>query len=108
MDPFLKFGGMSIDTFSSVNHYNENQRRCSLHRNERSAARGQTVRDLVQGSGSLPDVPDGPGPRARTVRTCARAAEFTGGAWISLLGGTPSGRRDPRCCIGSASRPRLL
>jgi hypothetical protein len=60
MDPFLKFGGMFVDTFSRANHYNENRRRCSLHRHGRSAARGQMVRDLAQGSGSLPNVPDGP------------------------------------------------
>jgi hypothetical protein len=47
-------------------------------------------------------------PDGRTVRACAGAAEVTGGAWISLLGGTPSGRRDPRCCLGSTGRPRLL
>jgi hypothetical protein len=44
----------------------------------------------------------------RTVRACAGAAEFTGGAWISLSGGTPSGRRELRCCLGSAGRPKLL
>jgi hypothetical protein len=42
-----------------ANHCAENQRQCSLHRRERSAARGQTVHDLAQGSGSLPDEPDG-------------------------------------------------
>jgi hypothetical protein len=31
-----------------------------MHRRRRSAARGRTVRDLEQGSGSLPDEPDGP------------------------------------------------
>jgi hypothetical protein len=36
------------------------------------------------------------------------AAKVAGGAWISLPGGTPSGRRDPRGCLGSAGRPRLL
>jgi hypothetical protein len=41
-------------------------------------------------------------------RACAGAAKVADGAWISLPGGTPSGRRDPRCCLGSASRPRLL
>jgi hypothetical protein len=30
------------------------------------------------------------------------------GAWISLPGGTPSGKRDPRGCLGSVDRPRLL
>jgi hypothetical protein len=42
-----------------ANHYVENQRRCSLHRRRRSAARGRTIRDLAQGSGFLPDGPDG-------------------------------------------------
>jgi hypothetical protein len=40
-------------------------------------------------------------PDGRTVRAYAEAAEVTGGAWISLPGGTPSGRRDPRWCLGS-------
>jgi hypothetical protein len=43
-----------------ANHYVENLRRCSLHRRGRSAVRGRTVRDLAQGSGSLPDGPNGP------------------------------------------------
>jgi hypothetical protein len=29
------------------------------------------------------------------------AAKVAGGTWISLPGGTPSGRRDPRSCLGS-------
>jgi hypothetical protein len=37
----------------------------------------------------------------QTVRACAGAAKVVGGAWISLPGGTPSGRKDPRCCLGS-------
>jgi hypothetical protein len=45
---------------SSANHCVENRLRCSLHRRGRSAARGRTVRDLAQGSGSLPDGSDGP------------------------------------------------
>jgi hypothetical protein len=44
----------------------------------------------------------------RTVRACAGAAKVVGGGWISLPGGTPSGRRDVRYCLGSTSRPRLL
>jgi hypothetical protein len=44
----------------------------------------------------------------RTVRACVGAAEFTDGVWISLPGETPSGRRDPKCCLGSTDRPRLL
>jgi hypothetical protein len=43
-----------------TNHCVENLRRCFLHRRGRSAARGQTVRDLAQGSGFLPDESDGP------------------------------------------------
>jgi hypothetical protein len=43
-----------------VNHCIENLRRCSLHMRGRSAARGRMVHDLAQGSGSLPDGPDGP------------------------------------------------
>jgi hypothetical protein len=45
---------------SGANHYNENRRRCSLHRHGRSTTRGRTVRDLELGKGSLPDRPDGP------------------------------------------------
>jgi hypothetical protein len=47
-------------------------------------------------------------PDGWMVRACAGATEVAGGAWISLSGGTPSGRRDPRCCLGLAGRPRLL
>jgi hypothetical protein len=47
-------------------------------------------------------------PDGRTVRVCAGAAKVAGGAWISLPGGTPSGRREPRGCLGSAGQPRLL
>jgi hypothetical protein len=43
-----------------ANHYVENRWRCCLHRRGRSTARGRTVRDLAQGSGSLLDGPDGP------------------------------------------------
>jgi hypothetical protein len=43
-------------------------------------------------------------PRAgRSARAQGRR-KIAGGAWISLPGGTPSGRRDPRSCLGS-SRP---
>jgi hypothetical protein len=38
--------------------------------------------------------PDGPRVRRDGGRSPA-------GAWISLPGGTPSGRRDPRSCLGS-------
>jgi hypothetical protein len=39
----------------------------------------------------------------RSVRSARAqgAAKVVGGAWISLPGETPSGRRDPRCCLGS-------
>jgi hypothetical protein len=40
---------VTVDTFSGANHYNENRRWCTLQRRGRSAARGRTVRDLVQG-----------------------------------------------------------
>jgi hypothetical protein len=40
-------------------------------------------------------------PTGRTVCACAGAAKVTGGAWILLPGGTSSGRRDPRGCLGS-------
>jgi hypothetical protein len=79
----------------------ENRRRCSLHRRpdgpRLGAGRSATwdrAKDFL---------PDG-----RTVRACAGAAEVTGGARISLPGGTPSGSRDPRCCLGSAGQPRLV
>jgi hypothetical protein len=36
-----------VDTFSGANHYNKNRRWCSLHRRERSTARGRTVQDLA-------------------------------------------------------------
>jgi hypothetical protein len=49
-----------VGTDSGANHCVENQRRCSLHRRGWSTARGRTVDDLTQGSGFLPDGPDGP------------------------------------------------
>jgi hypothetical protein len=45
--------------------------------------------------------------RGQSARAQGRR-KVAGGAWISLPGGTPSGRRDPRSCLGSAGRPRLL
>jgi hypothetical protein len=58
----------------------------------RSAPWGWTVRALGL---------DGPRPRAgRSARAQGRR-KIAGGAWISLPGGTPSGRRDPRSCLGS-------
>jgi hypothetical protein len=45
-------------------------------------------------------------PGGRTVRACAGATEFADGAWISLLGGTPSGRRDPRLYLGIGRPPK--
>jgi hypothetical protein len=52
------------------------------------------------GLGFLPDVPDGPRLEAGSARAPG-AAEFAGSAWISLPGGTPSGRRGPRPCLGT-------
>jgi hypothetical protein len=39
-------------------------------------------------------------PGGQTVRVCVGAATFTNSTWISLPGGTPSGRRYPRVCLG--------
>jgi hypothetical protein len=73
------------------------------------SAQGQTVRSLVRGAAVLSakgrtvraQGPDGPRPGAgRSVRVQGRR-KIAGGAWISLPGGTPSGRRDPRSCLGS-------
>jgi hypothetical protein len=61
---------------SDANYCVENRRWCSLHRRGRSVARGQTVRDLAQGSSSLLNRTNGSAPIGRTVRVCARAAEF--------------------------------
>jgi hypothetical protein len=43
---------------------------------------------------------------SRTIRAYAEAAEFADGAWISLPGGTPLGRRDPRLCLGIGRPPK--
>jgi hypothetical protein len=40
-----------VDTFLGRQTLNTNQRRCSLHRGGRFAARGRTVHDLAQGLG---------------------------------------------------------
>jgi hypothetical protein len=54
--------------------------------------------------------PDGPWPGAGARVSCltaGRSARAQGrrkiadDAWISLPGGTPSGSRDPRLCLGS-------
>jgi hypothetical protein len=59
----------------------------------------------VRGTG-----PDGPRPGAGAQVPCLTAGrsaraqgrqKIASGAWISLPGGTPSGRRDPRGCLGS-------
>jgi hypothetical protein len=47
-------------------------------------------------------------PTGRTVRACTGAAKVVGGAWISLPGGTPSGRRDPRGCLDSGRPEREM
>jgi hypothetical protein len=115
----------TVDAFSERQTLKKNRRRCPLHRGGRSARRGRTVRGLVRGAVVLSaqgrtvrgQGPDGPRPGAqlrllcltagrsapwgRTVRVYAEAAEVAGSAWISLPGGTPSGRRDPRWCLGS-------
>jgi hypothetical protein len=51
---------------------------------------------------------DGPRPRAGQSARAQGRRKIVGGAWISLPGGTPLGRRDPRSCLGLAGRPRLL
>jgi hypothetical protein len=90
-----------VDAFSERQILKKNRRRCSLVRRGRSAARGRTVRDLAQGLRFPAWRPDGPRPRGgRSTRAQGRR-KIAGGAWISLLGGTPSGRRDPRGCLGS-------
>jgi hypothetical protein len=53
------------------------------------------------GGGALWSGADGPRPGAgRSARVQGRR-KIAGGAWISLPGGTPSGRKDPRGCLGS-------
>jgi hypothetical protein len=91
---------VSVGVDSGANHCDENQRRCSQHRRGRSAARAG--RSATWHKARVPY------QTSRTVRTCAGPARFAGGAWILLPGGTPSGRRDPRCCLGSADQPRHL
>jgi hypothetical protein len=69
----------------------------------------------ADGPRPVPDGPDSPriqagqsAPTGQTVRACTGAVKVAGGAWIPLPGRTPSVRRDPRCCLGSTGRPRLL
>jgi hypothetical protein len=66
-----------VDTFLGANH--------STRTVAVLSAQGRTVRALG---------PDGP-------RVRRRRQKVAGDAWISLPGGTPSGRRDPRSCLGS-------
>jgi hypothetical protein len=42
------------------------------------------------------------------VHACAGVAEFADGAWISLPGGTLSGRRDSMVCVGIGRPPKTL
>jgi hypothetical protein len=51
---------LTVGADLGANQCVENLLRCSLHRRERSVARGRTVRDLEQDSGSLPDGSDSP------------------------------------------------
>jgi hypothetical protein len=72
------------------------------------SAQGRTVR------GQGPDGPrpgaglgfpasrsDGPRPGVGRSAHAQGAAKVASGAWISLPGGIPSGRRYPRSCLGS-------
>jgi hypothetical protein len=73
------FAKLCVGADPDANHCVENRRWCSLHRHGRSAARGWTVRDLAQGSGSLPDGPDGPHLEVgRSAR--AQGRQFADGA----------------------------
>jgi hypothetical protein len=78
------------------------------------AGRSATWREAAMLSGQARTVrglgPDGPRPGAGAWVLCltaGRSARAQGrrkspaAAWISLPGGTPSGRRDPRGCLGS-------
>jgi hypothetical protein len=78
------------------------------------AGRSATWREAVVLSGQARTVrgtgPDGPRPGAGARVPCLTAGrsaraqgrrKIAGGAWISLPGGTPSERRDPRSCLGS-------
>jgi hypothetical protein len=67
----------------------------------RSVTWGRTVRDLAQGLGFPALRPEGPRPGAGRSTCVQGRRKIAGGAWISRPGGTPSGRRDPRGCLGS-------
>jgi hypothetical protein len=97
----FNFSISCVDAFSERQSLNKNRRRCSLVRRGRSAAQGRTVRDLEQGQRFPAWRPDGPRPGAGRSAHAQGAAKVADGAWISLPGGTPSGRRDPRWCLGS-------
>jgi hypothetical protein len=99
-----------VDAFSERQILKKNRRRCSLVRRGRSA----TWREAAVLSGQARTVrglgPNGPRPGAGAWVLCltaGRSARAQGrrkspaAAWISLPGGTPSGRRDPRGCLGS-------
>jgi hypothetical protein len=45
-------------------------------------------------------------PSGRTVRMCSEATEFNNSTWISLPGGTPSERRDPKFCLEIGRPPK--
>jgi hypothetical protein len=75
-----------VNTFLGRQSLNTNQRRCSLRRGGRSAAwRKAKVSCLTVG---------------QSARAQGRQ-KIVDSAWISLPGGTLSGRRDPKSCLGS-------
>jgi hypothetical protein len=69
---------------------------------------GQTVRDLAQRLGFLPDEPYGPRLGVGWSARAQGRRSSPNSTWISLPGGTPSGRKDPRVVLGLASYPRCL
>jgi hypothetical protein len=55
---------------------------------------------MCTGGGALYVNMDGPQPRAGRSAHAQGAVGFANNTWISLLGGTLSGRRHPKFCLG--------
>jgi hypothetical protein len=79
------------------------RRQCSLRRRGRSATEGRTVSELVQELGFLQNGPCLVAGRSARVQ---RRRSSPNNTCISLPGGTPSGRRNPRGCLGIGRPPK--
>jgi hypothetical protein len=125
VDSMMLVGETSKLSFEPAIEDRSNRSSCEVPRGVTKKCVGTDpapITAIRTGSGTLCGGTDDPRPRARrsttwrrgqgfcltsrTVRACAGATEFADVAWISLLGGTPSRRRDPKVCLGINRSPK--